>query len=544
MKITISQINPIIGDIDYNLKKILSEINKAKENKSDVILFPELCLCGYPPEDLIYFEGFTKKIQESLSQIVSTSQNILIVVGLVRKNINPNEKGFFNSAAVIADEKLLGFKDKTLLPTYDVFNEKRYFEVGKDQKVFSYKGKKLGILICEDVWQHANLGGDIRYDRDPVEELKKLEPDVVLVLSASPYYFKKLDLRLKIYSEAAKHLNCCVFINNQVGGNDQLVFDGYSQIFNEKGEILKQAKGFEEDSITIDLDEKHKHMSFKNDHIKDLYDALVLGVKDYFLKQGFSKACLGLSGGIDSALTACIAVDALGKENVLAISMPSRFSSLSGIEDSNLLVKKLKIEIQHMPIDHLYQEFLNYLSPVFSNKSFSTAEENIQPRIRAIILMAISNKLGHLLLSTGNKSEMALGYTTLYGDMCGGLGVLIDVTKTQVYELAKWLNRKHEIIPKNIIKKAPSAELRNNQKDIDDIPDYAIIDNVLADYVEEHMSIEDIVKKHSYAEDLVRYLIKRIHQAEYKRRQGPIGIRVTKKSFGKGRLFPIVQKWM
>jgi len=543
MKIFISQLNPIIGDLEGNTDKIISEIEKAKIQKADIAVFSELAICGYPPDDLLFFPDFLNEMHSQLNRIIEASKNIFVVVGLVRPNHEKKGKSLFNCAAIICNKKLLGYKDKTLLPTYSVFDEGRYFAQGSDQKVFEYKNKKIGVLICEDIWEHMNLPY-AQYERDPVEEMKKLNPDILLVITASPFYHEKMDLRLKIYRDAIKTLHCPLIATNQVGGNDQLIFDGYSCAISEKGEVIYLAEPFKEESFLLDLNKKISPVKVNIDHLADLYNALVLGVKDYFIKLGLKKACLGLSGGIDSALTAVIAVDALGKENILALSMPSRFSSLAGMDDTDVLSKNLNITLKHIPIDHIFQQFLDLLSPVFLEKKPDVTEENIQARIRGIILMAISNKLGHIVLSTGNKSEMAMGYATLYGDMTGGLGILNDVSKTQVFQLAKYVNRIKEIIPKSILEKPPSAELKADQKDEDDLPSYDIVDIVLKDYVEDHITPDEIIKNHRYTKPLVNDLVNRIHKAEYKRRQGPPGLRVSKTSFSKGRFFPIVQKWV
>ncbi|MBN2479052.1 MAG: NAD+ synthase [Parachlamydiales bacterium] len=543
MKIYVAQLNPKIGDLARNTDKILNSIERARLEKADVVVFPECAISGYPPEDLLLFDSFIDEMENQLQRIIKSSKNIFVVVGTIRKSVNNNQKNsLFNTAAVISDEKLLGYKDKTLLPTYDVFVEKRYFESNDQQKVFEHKGKKIGILICEDAWAHVEKLAI--YEKDPVVDLEKLKPDLVLNLSASPYYYQKKDKRIDIFSKVAKDLNCPLILANQVGANDQLVFDGHSMFFDKNGDLTVVAKGFVEDHLLIDLKASYTKYSYELDHLKDLYSALVLGVKDYFRKLNLSKACLGLSGGIDSALVLCIAVDALGPHNVLALSMPSRFSSLSSLEDSHKICDSLRVELMDIPIDHLYQQYLDLLSPFFSGKAFDTTEENLQARIRGMILMALSNKLGNIVLSTGNKSEMAMGYVTLYGDMCGGLGVLNDVSKTLVYKLANWINRKKEIIPNNIINKEPSAELRANQKDSDTLPSYDIVDKVLQGYVEDHLSLDQIVKKYQLDSILVKSLIERIHLAEYKRRQGPPGIIVSKKSFTKGRYFPIVHSWM
>ena len=542
MKIFLGQNNYIIGDLQGNTDKIIHDIHLAKEQKADIAVFSELAICGYPPDDFLLFHDFIEAMQKQLERIIKETKDIFVVVGLARFNKEQRGKPLYNSVAVICDQKLLGYKDKSLLPTYNVFDESRYFAEGEEEKVWQYKNKKIGVLICEDVWEHGQ-SPCAQYSRDPVEDMHKLQPDIVLLATASPYYYKKMDLRLEIYKACCQTLQCPMAIVNQVGGNDQLIFDGYSCCLNAKGQVVTIAKGFEEDHLFFDTDQKEP-VKVSLDHIEDLYKALVMGVKDYFTKLKLTKACLGVSGGIDSALTAAIAVDALGKDNVLTLSMPSRFSSLSSIEDANQLVQNLNISIQHIPIDHVFQQFLDLLSPVFLGKPFGTAEENLQARIRGMVLMAVSNKLGHVVLSTGNKSEMAMGYTTLYGDMAGGLGVLTDVSKTLVYKLAKYVNRQKEIIPASCISKPPSAELKADQKDTDDLPSYDIVDAFLSDYVVSHMSLDEISKKQNLSKDLVQDLAKRLHRAEYKRRQGPLGLHVSKKSFSKGRFFPVVQKWI
>lgn len=543
MQIYIAQLNPKIGDLSHNADKIIHTIKKARLEKAQIIVFPEAAISGYPPEDLLLYDDFIMTMEKELSRIVQESKGLFIIVGTIRKNHQKNQNPLFNSAAVIFDKKLLGFKDKTLLPTYDVFDERRYFEPGKDQKVFEYKDKKIGVLVCEDAWPHANELYR-KYDADPVLELKKLKPDLAVNISASPYSYKKKQERIQIFSKVSKTLNCPVVVANQVGANDQLVFDGHSMAFSARGDLSRLALGFSEDHILINLNEPFLVCKYPADPLEELYGALVLGVKDYFRKLNLFKACVGLSGGIDSALVTCIAAAALGPDNVLAVSMPSRYSSLSSFEDSKKLTDNLKIELMDIPIDHIYQEYLNLLSPVFASKPFDTAEENLQARIRGMILMAISNKLGYLVLSTGNKSEIAMGYVTLYGDMCGGLGVLNDVSKTLIYRLAKWINKKKEVIPLSIIKKEPSAELRPDQKDTDTLPPYSIVDKVLEGYVEDHLGVEEVAVKYKLDLVLVKKLAERIHKAEYKRRQGPPGIRVSKKAFTKGRYFPIVQGWI
>lgn len=544
MRIFVAQLNPIIGDMEGNTEKIIRAIEHARAKKVDIILFSELILCGYPPEDLLLHPSFIDAQEKYLEKVIHAAKGLMAVVGVVRRNPSKGEKSIFNSAAIINDGKLLGYVDKRLLPTYDVFDERRYFEPGTTSPVWELKGKKIGVVICEDIWQHAGYVGYTNYSQDPVLDLKPLKPDFVLNLSSSPYQFQKPDIRVKVCEKCAKTLHCPVIMCCQVGGNDELVFDGYSLYLGAQGELLQAAKGFQEDEMIIDLETKASSCKLSYDPVEDLYHALVLGVRDYFHKSGFKKGCLGLSGGIDSALVACIAVDALGKENVLALSMPSRFSSPGSITDAEVLVRNLGVEMMQIPIEGPFQTFLDLLNPIFQGKAPDITEENLQARIRGMLLMAVSNKLGYIVLSTGNKSELALGYCTLYGDMVGGLGVIADLTKKQVYELSRWINRKKEVIPQSTIDKIPSAELKPNQKDTDTLPEYDIIDKVLQGYVEDFLSPEEIAKKHNLPIAIVIDLVHRIHRAEYKRRQAAPGIRVTKKAFRAGRRFPIVQKWM
>lgn len=540
MKVLLAQINPTIGDFNGNTKKILAYIAKAKALGADIVLFPELAITGYPPEDFLLLDEFLNASDNALEMIISATEGIIAIVGVPRRD----DTWLRNSAAVIEDGELLGFQDKTLLPTYDVFDERRYFEPSSETKLWHLRGKKVAVTICEDLWQHSNLVKFTTYNRDPVEELADLYPDLVLNLSASPFSISKLNKRVAVCTKAAATLGCPVLMTNQVGGNDSLVYAGYSIFSDSDGILCGLAKGFVEDAMLVDLSQKHAAVDIHDDKMSDLYHALVLGLHDYFHKSGFSRACLGLSGGIDSALVACIAADALGSDNVLGVTMPSRYSSESSIADAEALAKNLKIPFEQIPIESPFQAYLNLLQPQFKGMEEDATEENLQARIRGMIMMALSNKLGYVVLSTGNKSEMAMGYATLYGDMAGGLGVINDVTKQQVYGLSRWINKDREIIPWNTINKPPSAELRPNQKDSDTLPDYEIIDNVLQGYVEEHHSPEEIARQHGYDLNLVNDLIKRIHRNEYKRRQSPPGLRVSEKAFSVGRRFPIVQRWV
>lgn len=546
MKILAAQINPKIGDLDGNTKKIIDVIHEAKSKEMDVVLFPELSICGYPPEDLLLHDSFIDGMQQHLEQIIRASSGIAVVVGLVRRNLFSGEKDLFNSVAVIENGYLLGFQDKWLLPTYDVFNERRYFEPGSEMRIWTLAKKRVGIIICEDIWQHAGYVDLSHYPRDPVQELEKFEPEILLNASASPYQFQKPDVRIKVCQKASRTLNCPVVLCCQVGANDQLIFDGYSVYVDKNHNLCRLGKSCEEDLMYIDTEGGTCSLPFEYDILSDLYQALVLGVRDYFRKQNFAKACLGLSGGIDSALVACLAKDALGPENVIGISMPSKYTSETSLADAKQLAENLNINYLEIPIDHPFNVFKEILHPYFEGKKEDVTEENIQARIRSIYLMSFSNKHGYIVLSTGNKSELALGYCTLYGDMSGGLGVIGDVVKTKVYDLVRWYNQKQgrDVVPVSIIDKAPSAELKPNQKDLDSLPDYQIVDHVLEGYVEDCLRVDNIAKKFNIPIEIVLNLVGRIHRAEYKRRQGPPILRVSKKSFGVGRHYPIVQGWM
>jgi len=544
MRVLVCQLNPTIGDFSGNADKILSSLEKARKESAELALFSELVISGYPPEDLLMHRHFVEESERVLHEkILPATKGLAAIVGLVRKNPNKGEKPLFNSAAIIFDGKLLGFHDKILLPTYDVFDERRYFEPGREIKLWQICGKKVAVFICEDIWEHAALVGFTQYFRDPVKEVAPFHPDLALNLSSSPYQFQKPELRLHVSCLAAKTLRVPLVMCCQVGGNDQLVFDGYSHVVNGEGKTVFMARGFEEDRSLVDLNRLKVPLAPHLDPMEDLYRALVLGTRDYFYKQGFKKGCLGLSGGIDSAVVACIAQEALGKENVLGISMPSRYSSKGSVQDAEELARNLGIDYLNISIEKPFTVYLELLEPHFQGKPWDVTEENLQARLRGMILMAISNKMGYIVLSTGNKSEMAVGYCTLYGDMAGGLGVISDVAKMQVYALARWINRNREIIPASSLTKAPSAELRANQKDTDSLPEYPVLDAVLQGYVEDFLSPQEIADKHHLSLNLVENIVRRIHLAEYKRRQGPPGIRVSKKAFRVGRRYPIVQKW-
>lgn len=543
MRVLAAQLNPTIGDVEGNLQKVLAALKRAREQRIDIVVFPELVLSGYFPDDLLLDSSFIEAIQQKLPLIEAHTKGLFAAIGLPRFNPNKKEKSLYNSAAIFADGKLLGFKDKTLLPTYDVYDERRYFEPGNQQPIWEYLGRRIAVLICEDAWQHARQVNDTNYHLDPVLELKEKQPDLVLNLSGSPYSYRRSDVRFSVFSDVAKTLSCPLVFCNQVGANDEWIFDGHSLHFNEKGELLQLAKGFVEQDFIVDLNTHACPCAVPETGTSDLYAALVLGVRDYFQKQNLKKALLGLSGGIDSALVACIAKEALGAENVFGLTLPSRYSSQGSVDDSKRLAENLQIKCETLSIESVFETYLQLLHKEWPQNLNSLTEENLQSRIRGMILMAYSNQTGALLLNTGNKSEMAMGYATLYGDMAGGLGVLQDVSKRHVYELARFVNRQKEIIPQAILDKAPSAELRPNQLDVDSLPPYEVLDPILEDYLEEKLSPEAIAAKRRESLELVQEIIRRVHAAEFKRRQAPIGLRVTQKAFSRGRIFPIVQKW-
>lgn len=542
MRILVEQIDPTIGDLAGNTQKIIQGIQKGKELKADLVIFPELSLTGYPPEDFLLLPHFIEQVDQKLHTIVQETEGIAAILGLPRYNPHKVEKNLYNSAVFINNRAIIDYADKMLLPTYDVFDERRYFEPGENPKIWELKGEKFAITVCEDLWQHKGILQTI-YRRDPIEEFQKNKPSFLVNISSSPYHVGKFRTRFEVCLSASRDLGCPVILCNQVGGNDSIIFDGNSLHVDPKG-LMQHAKGFVEDEMLIDLSEIKKPIHIDIDETEALYQALVLGIRDYFKKLGFTKACLGLSGGIDSAVVATLAVEALGSSNVLALILPSRYSSSESSQDAKKLADNLKIEVKEISIEAPFESYLSLLTPHFEGKKPDITEENLQARIRGMILMAMSNKFGYLVLNTGNKSELALGYSTLYGDMCGGLAVLGDVTKKQVYELAHWINRKKEIIPLNSINRPPTAELRPNQKDSDTLPPYEIIDQVVKSYLEEHRSPQWIADQYHFSLDIVQDIVKKIHANEYKRRQSPPSLRVSEKAFSVGRRFPIVQRWV
>ena len=552
MKIAIAQLNPTIGDITNNAKQIITAATDAAKQNVRLLLTPELSLCGYPPRDLLLFPGFIESMSEELKAIATQlPKNIAVLVGTVETNPHATSKGqkpLYNSMALLDGGEVKQVFHKRLLPTYDVFDEDRYFEPGYEANYFTLDEIKIGVSICEDLWNDEQFWGKRSYEVNPIEELAQLQVDVIVNLSASPYTVGKQKLREAMLRHAAVSYQKPILYANQVGGNDDLVFDGNSVVFDSGGKVVIRAKSFETDLVVVDSEkliaiERDKETGKRGDEDsnQEIYQALVLGVKDYARKCGFSKAILGLSGGIDSALVAAIASSALGAENVLGVLMPSPYSSDHSISDAVDLVNNLGIKSQKIEIEPAMKAYDTILDPMFAGTEFGIAEENIQSRIRGNLLMAIANKFNYLLLSTGNKSEMAVGYCTLYGDMNGGLAVIADVPKTRVFELCRWLNRDAETIPNNIIIKPPSAELKPGQKDSDSLPDYEILDDILERIVCQHQSTTEIVEA-GYDSETVSKVMKLVTRAEFKRRQAPPGIKITDRAFGTGWRMPIAKK--
>lgn len=542
MRILIAQRNYTVGSLRENGDQIIAAIEKGRREGCQLVLFSEMALCGYPPEDLLLLQTFIDAVEEELDRIAKATDGIAAIVGAIRRNHGVG-KSLFNTAAVMENGRIIGYQDKSLLPTYDVFTEQRYFEPALTQRVWEIAGERIALFICEDMWQHADVLLYANYHCDPVTELLVHRPTLTLNLSASPYSLKQLPLRHRVARQAALTLATPYLLCNQVGGNDSLIFDGNSFVIDSQGELVAQAAGFRPSDLIVETHNLPKAQPLRYHPTDDLLSALVLGVRDYFEKQGFTKACVGLSGGVDSALVAAIAAQALGHERILGVIMPSRYSSKESRDDAIELAKRLGIEWREIPIEGPFQSYLDLLKPHFEGRAPDATEENLQARVRGMILMALSNKLGYILLSTGNKSENAVGYATLYGDLCGGLAVISDVAKGEVYQLAEWINREEEIIPKRILTKEPSAELRAGQKDSDNLPPYPILDLVLQEYVENHRSSTEIAELHQIDRSIVDDLISRIHRNEYKRRQSPPGLRVTDKAFTVGRRLPIVQNW-
>lgn len=549
MKIALAQQNYIIGDFEGNFEKISDAIDQAIQQNTDLILFSELAICGYPPRDFLYFNHFIEQCELIINRICAIAQDrIAVVIGAPSKNPIPDGKDLYNSAYFIENGKVKHITHKTLLPTYDVFDEYRYFESNRTFELVEYKGKKIAITICEDIWDTGETNP--LYTVNPVEELAKLQPDFLLNLSASPFNYKQAIKRIEIVSRNASAFNIPIFYCNNTGAQTELIFDGGSLVIDNQGRLIDELPYFRTAQKYYELDVNNTIQiinDIQNSNTKDemalIHDAIICGIKDYFEKLGLKKAILGLSGGIDSALTLYFAVKALGKQNVLSVLMPSQYSTNHSVDDSLKLVENLDTSYKIIPIKEAFDVLDKILQPHFDGKPFDVTEENMQARIRAIYLMALSNKHGYVLLNTTNKSEAAVGYGTLYGDMCGGLAVLADIYKTQVYDLCRWINRNDEIIPKNIIEKAPSAELRPNQKDSDSLPDYEILDRVLFEYIENIKGPDEIRQILGFEEALIDRILKLVNSAEFKRHQTPPILRISPRAFGSGRRVPIVNKY-
>jgi len=545
MKIAIAQLNYIIGNFEHNFQIMSAAINKAIAGSADIILFGELTTCGYPARDFLEFEDFIQKSNETIKKLLPLSEEIAIVVGAPTKNPSAEGKDLFNSGYFLSDGAVQYMAHKSLLPTYDVFDEYRYFEPEHEFSCVEYKGKKIAITVCEDIW---DIGTDNPlYEVCPMDELIKQKPDFMLNLSASPFDFEHAQDRIDIVLENVNRYKIPMFYANHVGAQTEIVFDGGSLVATGDGVVYREMPYFEEAIEIFDLDEVNSYKGAHNVQEKNKMDliqrAIVLGVKDYFGKLGFTKAVLGLSGGIDSAVTCALAAEALGAENVRCVLMPSQYSSDHSINDAVELAKNLGCPYDIIPIESVYNSFIDTLKPQFEGTEQNLTEENIQARTRGMLVMAISNKFGNILLNTSNKSESAVGYGTLYGDMCGGLSVIGDVYKVEVFELARWINRNEEIIPVNTITKPPSAELRPDQKDSDSLPEYDVLDPILYHYIEKRKSPQDIIEM-GYDKTLVKRICKLVNINEFKRYQTPPMIRISKKAFGVGRRMPIVAKYL
>lgn len=542
MKVGIAQINAVIGDFPGNAKRLLQAYRQCLENRADLVITPELSLVGYPPRDLVLRSGFVEKCLQALDYLSGEVKEVPLLVGYIDRNDSGKPgKPFRNAVAFLHQGEITAKRWKTLLPTYDVFDERRYFEPGGACEPILWKDLKLGVTICEDIWIEGYQDRPL-YERDPLKELCDTGIDILLNLSASPFHLGKVEIRRELVAELAKESGIPVIYTNAVGSQDELIFDGHSIVAAADGRIAVQMKGFEPACVTVDLEELPEGEADLQLPAAEeqIFRALVLGLRDYAWKCGFRSACLGLSGGIDSALVAVIAAEALGPRNVHGLTLPGAYSSAGSVADSMALAANLGIRCDEVPIEVIFGSVKSAMAPLFQGLSPDVTEENMQARIRGLLLMALSNKEGHLLLTTGNKSELAVGYCTMYGDMCGGLAVISDLPKTRVFDLCRWINREREVIPRAILEKAPSAELRPGQKDQDTLPPYPVLDGILEHYVERQMAAEEIVAQ-GYDEATVRWVQRRVDRNEWKRRQAAPGLRVTTKAFGTGRQMPLAQ---
>jgi NAD+ synthase (glutamine-hydrolysing) len=552
MRIALAQINTTVGDLDGNAQKILDFACRADREKAELVVFPELAITGYPPRDFVEKQSFVDRTAEALQRIANQSAelNVGIVVGYIARTKEPAAISAQNAAAIVHRGQIVFEQRKMLLPNYDVFDEARYFEPAQSQCVYTFQGVRIALVICEDAWNDKQYWPRQRYRRDPMEELMHQGADLVVSINSSPFNMGKREQRFQFFHASARRFERPVVYVNQLGGNDQLVFDGSSFAVSGDGEIVATAKSFEEDLTFFDSEKStgdcHANLP---DEEAAAYEALVLGTRDYIQKCGFRRVLLGLSGGIDSALVAAVAVDAVGPENVIGIGMPGPYSSEHSLTDARTLAEHLGIRFEVISINAGYQAMISTLEPLFAHTKPDITEENLQARLRGVTLMALSNKFGALVLTTGNKSELAVGYCTLYGDMCGGLAVISDVPKTLVYRLAHVANARRTAaglpaaVPENTFTKPPSAELRPDQKDTDSLPPYEVLDAILAGYVERYESATEIATRENLPVELVRDIIRKVERNEYKRQQAAPGLRITQKAFGIGRRFPIAHRY-
>jgi NAD+ synthase (glutamine-hydrolysing) len=543
VKIALGQINPTVGDFSGNVAKIVDFSRRAQGSGAGLILFPELSVSGYPPRDLVERPSFVARNRDSVERIAAETKGIAVICGLVTPAHSDTGKSVMNSAAVLMEGKVAFIQSKMLLPTYDVFDEMRNFAPARSQQLFPFCGKQMALTICEDAWNDKQFWSKRLYTVDPVESLIQAGGNFVLNISASPFWIGKREFRREMLASIARQHKAPVAMVNQVGGNDSLIFDGSSLVLNREGRVIAQGRSFEEDLVYVDSNDLsgEMHEQISGDEAS-AYSALVLGTRDYMHKCGFQRAIIGLSGGIDSALTAVIAADAVGPENVIGVGMPGPYSSQGSIDDARVLAKNLGIRFELLSINAAYDAYRQTLQTVFAGQKEDVTEENIQSRARGTLLMALSNKFGAIVLSTGNKSELGVGYCTLYGDMVGGLAVISDVPKTLVYRLSEYVNSRRAVIPQATLEKPPSAELRPNQKDSDSLPPYEVLDAVLEDYVEDAHSADRIAADRGFDIETVRRVIRMVDRAEYKRQQAAPGIKISPKAFGYGRRFPIAAK--
>jgi len=549
VKIALAQINPTVGDFTGNIAKIVNASQRAAESGARLTVFSELVVCGYPPADLLDKPSFTARCVSAVEELrqATATLSTAILVGTALPAPASSGRHAVNAAILLDKGQILLEQNKMLLPFYDVFDEQRYFAPAKTQRVVDFEGERLAITICEDAWNDKNFWPQPLYPIDPIEDLMRQKPTLLLNISASPFWHGKRCIRLRMLQAIAQRHRIPVFLCNQVGGNDSLIFDGSSFAMAADGVLLAEAASFREDivmveSVTLSSRSDASPAKEAEDETEAAYHALVLGTRDYVQKTGFRKVLIGLSGGIDSALVAAIAVDALGAENVLGVGMPSQYSSTGSIDDSRMLAANLGIRFEILPIADVYHQFADTLAPLFTGTKPDITEENLQSRIRGTLLMALSNKFGSLVLTTGNKSEMSVGYCTLYGDMVGALAVIGDLVKTRVYAVSRWVNRDREIIPEAILTKAPSAELRPDQKDTDSLPPYDVLDPILEAYVERFETTAQIVDAYGFPSSIVEQVVRLVERTEYKRQQAAPVLKVTRKSFGMGRRFPIAAR--